>query len=262
MPDATKPRWGLYGRKPATHPVGYRLLDHYVDAIPEAPPTFDHTNGYDNFLMWGNGPDNSLHANGGNPVGDCAFVGTVVVNLVDEIETHEPAPLPTSDEVVNHYLAYNHGQDVGCNLSELLSYWHTVGLPWSGKIAGYAGLNFRDLDTFWAGVNAFGNGYLGIVVTEAMEQQSNAGEPWDLTGTDADNNVLGGHCVTALARTSAAGDGVVETWAMRQPFTARWFQHNVEEAHVVLTHSQVARKGNGYGLNIAKLESDLNQLSL
>jgi len=252
---------GLLGRTPAIHPVGYRLIDSYVDALPQSPPVFDHTGGFDGFRMLGNGPDPTLHVHDGRPVGDCAFVGTQAVTICDQIETGEPLTWASSDELVSTYLAYNRGRDIGANLSQLLAYWHTVGLPWAGKCAGYAALNFRDLDGFWAGVNAFGNGYLGIVVTAAMQAQTQAGEPWDLTGLPLERQVMGGHCVVAIARTSEEGDGEVATWGMRQPFTAKWFRANVEEAHVVLTPSQVARKGNGYGLTLPELQSDLSAVN-
>lgn len=247
------------GRQAATHPVGYKLIDRYVSSIPAAPATFDHTNGFNAFRMLGNGPDPSLTVNDGNPVGDCAWVGTANVTIVDQVETKETLTFPTSDELVGDYLKYNHGQDVGANLSELLAYWTKVGLPWAGKLAGYAGLNFRDWDSFWAGVNAFGNGYIGIVVTETMMNQTQAGEPWDVTGLESDNNVLGGHCVVAFAKD---GDlGTVATWGQRQQFTQAWFEACMEEAHVCLTPAQVKRGGDGYGVDLAHLRADLKALA-
>ncbi len=160
-----------FGRQAATYPVGYRGLLRYAPGIPDAPATFDHTNGFDGFAMLGNGPDSSLTVNHGNPVGDCAFVGTVNVELLDSVETDQPFTMPSSNEVVTDYLRYNHGKDVGANLSQLLAYWHKVGLPWAGKLPAYASLAL-EWDTFWAGVNAFGNGYLGIVVSETMMSQT------------------------------------------------------------------------------------------
>jgi hypothetical protein len=256
MPSTTGFR---FGRLPATHPIGYRTILHYAASLPDAPATFDHTDGFDGFDMLGNGPDPSLTVNGGNPVGDCAYVGTVNVELIDSVETHRPFTIPSSNEVVTDYLRYDHGQDLGCNLSQLLAYWHGVGLPWTGKLPAYAGLNDSDWDEFWAGVNAFGNGYIGIVVTETMMNQTQAQEPWDLTGLPSDDNVLGGHCVVSFAK---SGDlGTVATWGLRQQFTERWFKKNVEEAHVALTPAQIAAKGNGYGLDVEKLQADLRTLA-
>jgi hypothetical protein len=248
----------LFGRQAATHPIGYGLIDKYVDALPEAPAVFDHTKGFNGFHMLGNGPDPSLTVDGGKPKGDCAFVGLVNTAVVDDVETDTPVVIPTSNVVVSAYDTYDHGQDLGANLTQLLAFQYKIGLPWI-KGAPYAALNYRDLDTFWSGVNAFGCGYIGIVVTQTMMNQTQAGEPWDLTGFATDDQVLGGHCVVTIARSAIGGE--VATWGMRQAFTTRWLQHSLEEAHVILTDVQIAAKGDGYGLDLPHLEADLKSLA-
>ncbi len=155
-----------FGRLPAIHPIGYRTLAHYATALSDAPLVFDHTNGFDGFHMLGNGPDPTLTVHHGAAAGDCAFVGTSNVQLIDSLETDQPYVEPSSNELVTEYFKYNHGKDLGANLAQLLAYWHSIGLPW-GKIPGYASGSL-DWDEFWAGCYAFGNGYIGIVVTETM----------------------------------------------------------------------------------------------
>lgn len=189
---------------------------------------------------------------------NCAFVGTVNAGVVDAVETDEPVRFPTSNEVVSTYLAYDHGQDVGANLSQLLALWHKTGLPWSKPLVGYAAVNFRDPGEFWASVNAFGCGYVGILVTQAMQEQTARGEPWDLTGSYLDDQIMGGHCVVVISRTP--GGGEVATWGMRQAFTDRWLTRFLEEAHVVITPQQAQAKGNGCGLDIEHLQADLARL--
>ncbi len=255
MPDT---RQFKFGRQAATYPIGYRGIERYVTSLPEPPMTFDPTNGFDGFHILGNGPDPSLTVHGGAPVGDCAWVATVNIELIDSVETDQAFTIPSSDEVVTDYLRYNHGKDVGANLSQLLAYWHTVGLPWAGKLPAYASLSL-DWDTFWAGTYAFGTGYLGITVTETMMSQTQSQEAWDLTGLSTDRNVLGGHAVVGFSKESN-DVGVVATWGMRQRFTRRWFEACVEEAHVALTAAQIAAKGNGYGLDIEHLQADLKTL--
>lgn len=248
------------GRQPATHPVGYRSIFHYAPSLPDAPAEFDHTGGFDGFHMLGNGPDPSLHVHGAQPVGDCAFVGTANVTAVDQIETHGAPHFPTSDELVSAYLAYDHGKDVGANLTELLAVWHRLGLSWAGKAAGYGSVPVHDTDAFWAAVNAFGCGYIGVVMTEAMQQATQAGEPWDFTGSAADYQVEGGHCVVVISRMT--GGGEVATWGMRQKFTDAWLRACVEEAHVVVTPAQLTAKGDGYGLDIDRLDAALRSMDL
>lgn len=245
------------GRMAAAHPVGYRTVDHYAD-LTEAPRTFDHTDGWDRFAMLGNGPDPTLSVHGGTPVGDCAFAGTANVTVIDQVECAQPVLMPTADEVVATYLTYNRGADVGANLSQLLAFWHSHGLPWAAKCAGYAGANFRDRDEFWAATNLFGCAYIGVVMTAAMQQATARGDAWDFDGSDADYQVEGGHCVVVVSR--HIGGGEVVTWGMRQAFTDRWLANCVEEAHVVLTAGQVARGGDGYGVDVERLQRDLAAL--
>lgn len=245
----------MLGRQAATHPIGYQSIFEYVDALPAADAVFDHTNGFNGFKMLGNGPDPSLTIDGGRPKGDCAFVGTVNVGVIDEVETGTPVTIPTSDLVVGTYDTYDHGQDLGANLSQLLAYQYNVGLPWL-KGAPYAAVSPKDVDEFWSATEAFGCTYIGIAVTEAMQRQTQNGEPWDVSLTG--NDIVGGHCVVCFARD--ANGGTVATWGMRQKFTTRWFKKYVEEAHVILTPSQVTKGSNGYGLDLAHLKADLAKL--
>lgn len=248
---------GLYGRRAAVHPVGLRLISSYMDELPSAPAVFDHSNGFDHFSMLGNGPDPTLTVNGGNPVGDCGVVGSVNITLVDSVETAEAFVVPTSDEVVSTYLGYTNGQDSGIVLSDFLAHWQSAGLPW-GKIAGYAGVEYHEVDDVFAAANAFGCLYVGIAVPAPAEDQFSNGEPWDLTGTSADDDIQGGHCVVIVARNAEGGE--VITWGQRQKFTNRWWKRYGEEAYAVIAPSQVEKLGNGYGLDITHLKEDLSKL--
>ena len=243
-----------YGRNAASFPVGMPWIHRMAD-LPSAPEVFDHTNGFDHFQMLGNGPDPTLTVHGGRPVGDCAFVGTSNCCLLDAVETGDPYIPPTSNEIVSTYLTYDHGQDKGANLTQLLQFWHTHGLPWGGKIAGWASVDPRNPERFWSACNAFGCLYIGIAVPATMDQQVMDGQTLDLTGTDADYQIQGGHCVVVASRTETGGELI--TWGQRVPFTQRWADTYIEEAYVVITPQQMAKGGDGYGLNLGGLQDIL-----
>lgn len=245
-----------YGRTAARFPVGTPFL-HRIADLPPAPDVFDHSNGWDRFEMLGNGPDPTLTAHRG-PVGDCAFAGTVNAGLLDAVECGEQYAMPSSNEVVTTYLTYDHGQDQGANLVDLLQFWHLHGLPWGGKIAGWASVDPHDRERFWDACNAFGCLYIGIAVPSTMDGQVENGQTLDLTGTDADSKIMGGHCVVVASRTETGGELV--TWGQRVPFTQRWADAYIEEAHVVITPQQLAKGGDGYGLNVGRLQSILADL--
>jgi hypothetical protein len=245
------------GRKPARIPVGYRSIFHFA-TLPDAPRTFDPTRGYTDWGMMGNGPDPRLTVHGGKPVGDCAFAGSAHLAMATDIETGEEVTKPSANEVVSTYLAFGHGRDEGAVLTDVLAYWRHVGLPW-GDIAGYASVPVHDPDCFWAATYAFGAAYIGVAMTQAMAEATERHEPWDFTGCPEDFDVLGGHCVVVISRTSDGGE--VVTWGQRQAFTDAWLRHNVEEAHVVITPAQLQAKGDGYALDLGKLEAALDALA-
>ena len=249
-----------YGLNLEARPLGSRDMSFFMTTAPaDSPNTYDKTNGVNGFQMLGNGPDPTLTVNGGNPVGDCGFVMTVNCEYVDSCETDEPFTMPTSNVVVGGYLVYNHGQDIGVSNPQLFAYWRKVGLPWGSKLVGSGGVNYRDWDESWAYLYTFGSGALQVLVSEAMEEATQNGQPWDYNGTAADDNILGGHDVCVFARQDAT-TGVLATWGMRQLFTQNWWTHQVQGLDVLLTDKQVARNGNGYGVDIAKLEQYTNAL--
>lgn len=250
-----------YGVRYHMRPVGARNMSTFMDTTPpDAPTTYDKTNGNPQFQMLGNGPDPTLTVNHGNPVGDCGFVMTVNDEYINACETGESFTMPPANEVVSDYLRYNHGVDRGVVNAQLFNYWHTVGLPWAGRLVGAAGVNHQDWDESWAYMYAFGGGCIAVAVTEAMEEQSARGDAWDITGTAADYNVLGGHDVYVFARQDA-DTGVLATWGKPQLFTRRWWLNYVQELDVTVTDRQVERRGNGYGVDLAQLEAYADHLA-
>lgn len=239
-------------------PVGLPKISN-VAQIPDSPPSFDHTNGWDGFEILGNGPDKTLTVNGGKPAGDCGFVMTVNAACVDALETAEPFTMPTSNAVVLDYFRYNHGADRGVQNPQLFNYWHTVGLPWGGKLHSWADANHYDFDESMAACNAFGCLALEIVVWQEMMEASNAGEPWDWTPA-TDDTPEGGHDTLCIARVNGDG-GELITWGLRQPFTLAWWKHAVQGASVLLTEAQIARNGNGYGIEVDRLESFMSGMA-
>lgn len=246
-----------YGRRPAVHPVGYKAIGASMTAEPsDAPANFDPLDGANPFHMLGNGPDPTLTVNGGNPVGDCGFVMTVNSNVVTSAAVAGDFEQPTANECVTDYLRYDHGQDQGVQNSELLPYWHRIGL-WGSKIQGYGSVNYHDLDEAMAYCHAFYGICTGIAVSESMEDATQAGEPWDYTGSPADDNILGGHDVYVFGRQD--GYGVLATWGQRQLFTPRWWEHFVEECDAVVTNELVVAKP---GLvDVRRLDGYLNGIA-
>jgi hypothetical protein len=247
---------GLFGRQPAQRPVGLRMLGDYGE-IPSAPAVFNHVRSFDSWQMYGNGPDPTLTVHGGQPVGDCGFAGAVHLEMATAAETSDAITWPDSDEVVSAYLNYNDGVDKGVALANLLAFWRSNGL-WGRKISAYAPINVHNKNELWAACNAFGALYIGIAVPAVAQEQFAQGRPWSLTHTQADYQIVGGHCVVITSKTLAGG--TVVTWGQEQPFTNAWLSTYLEEAWVMVTPEQIEANGNGYGLDMVQLQADLDRV--
>lgn len=259
VPAVTARTSGLRGRLSSAWPVGLPFIHHYFPGhrLPAAPATFDLTGGFTRWGMLGNGPDPTLTVNGGNPVGDCAFAGFAHLLMLFATATGLTVPGFTSDEVVTEYLRYNHGRDQGANLLSLLSFAEKVGLLGS-KVLGFAQLPLSDPETRWNGVYLFKGGYTGIAEPAPADGQFAGGRPWDLTGTAADRQIVGGHCVIDCARLN--GGGVDITWGADQAFTDRWDRVYRQEVVVVVTgeNAELAAKG---GMDVDAWLADLKRIA-
>ncbi len=199
----------------------------------------------------------NLTVHGGQPVGDCGFAGAVHLEMATAAETSDLVTWPDSDEVVSAYLAYNNGVDQGVSLANLLAYWRSTGL-WGRKIAAYAPVNVHNKAELWAACNLFGALYIGIAVPAPADEQFAQGRPWSLTHTPADYQIMGGHCVVITSKTVAGG--TVVTWGQEQSFTNAWLSTYLEEAWVAITPEQIEANGNGYGLDMVQLQTDLDRV--
>ena len=99
--------------------------------------------------------------------------------------------------------------------------------------------------------------YVGIVVTDLMQQAFGAGQPWTVD-TFINGNVEGGHCVPIVAY---GPNGLeVVTWGAIQTITWDAWHYLASEAWAVITGDLIAANGDGRDVNLAALRSDLNRL--
>ena len=233
-----------YGRLPAKRPIGLRdLVQYLTDPLPAGPASVA-------------APDFNWGILGNDQYGDCTFAGAV--HLREAVAAREGVSenWPTADQVVEAYKAYTgcvepgDEHDSGANEADLLGVWLTDGLIDGNKILGYAPVDHRDHEELKSVVALFGGSYLGVAVPAPAQEQFGAGEPWDLTGTEEDYEIEGGHCVPGVGYDS---DYLyVVTWGKVQPVTWRWIAAYMEEAWaVLLTEDKV---------NVDQLQKDLGLL--
>ena len=237
------PQWGKLGRLSARLPVMLSPI-HRLVTLPPAPRS------------WA-GPDDKSFSYGmlGNDVlGDCVFAG--FVHLVQSIclLLGVTPPEPTDREVTQAYLLYGHGLDQGAIEADVLHALYVTGIL-DIDLAGYA-LGNQGIDELWQITSTFGAGYLGIMVPAPAQGQFQSREPWDLTGTSADRQIEGGHCVVSIAYDQDAELATVLTWGQRQQVTFRWLHAYLDEQWAVIPR-QVKDAGGLGGFNWEQLHDDL-----
>jgi hypothetical protein len=232
---------------PPPDALGLRFIRHYlVEPLPKAPVRVDHIGGRNDWLMLGN----DTH-------GDCAVAGAEHLKMVDARIAQEQFVPPSDEATIKAYLTFTGGQDVGCVPSALWSYWHRKGLL-GDRLAGFAPARPRDTAELRSVVSLFGAAGIGVRLPAVAQEQFEAHQPWDLTGTAADDQIEGGHFVVVAKYGPAYGWCL--TWGGVQPFTWRWYARYVEEVWALLTAQFVAAKPGV--VNIAALTADLGRMAV
>ena len=175
-----------------------------------------------------------------------------------DAQTAGEAALPVPDtgteveqEIVAEYLAYDDGQDNGVDLGQWLTYRMTHALAGLPPIGGFAQISDFGAE-YQSAFHLFGGLYVGILVSQEMEDEFSAGQPWSSTATDW----LGGHCVPHLARDAARG--VCITWGAFQPFTwDNWHVTRERGLRDLLGRDGQYPGGVFHGVNVAQLRADI-----
>jgi hypothetical protein len=245
---------GLRGRLPAK-PAGERFAIKFVSeytAQPLPAPVYpvDVSGGITDWLMLGNGPDPTVpeHPDG---VGDCTFAGRQHNRMAKAAAGREAMPSETAAELVAEYLAYDHGQDQGANIADLLLYWYKA-----GKILAFAPVDHTDPAAVDAAVQAFHGCYVGVNLTDDADQLFGEGLPWSVAFPSEQPDPNEGHCIVKVGADGPTGLDTWVTWGAPQRSTPQWTAACLDEAWVIIT----AEDADAASLDIAALRADIDAL--
>ncbi len=250
MPDIRTA--GLRGRRPVKPPAE-RFNIQYVSgylSTPLPPPVYpvDVSAGITDWGMLGNGPDKTCttHPDG---VGDCSFAGRQHYRMAKAAAGHEQETWETANQLVAEYLAYDHGQDVGANLADVLLSWYRA-----SKILAFAPVDHTDPAAVDSAMAAFHGAYVGVNLTDDADSLFVQHEPWTVSGGQRpDTN--DGHCIVKVAADGQRLDTWV-TWGAEQQSTRDWTASCLDEAWAIISQED-ARAAN---LDIAALRRDIDAL--
>lgn len=243
---------GLRGRLPVK-PEGERFAIRYLHeylATPLPAPVYpvDVSGGIRDWGMCANGPDPTCttHPDG---VGDCTFAGRFHLEMSTAAAGHEPMPTETSNELVAEYLLYDHGQDIGANIADLLLTWYRA-----GKILAFAPVDHADRVAVDGAMQAFHGAYCGVDLCDDADELFQEGKPWTVdSGEQPDPS--DGHCILKVGSDGTQFDKWV-TWGAIQSSTLAWSEAALSEAWVLITEED-AKAAN---LDIAALRADIDAL--
>jgi len=236
---------GKLGKLAPRRPEGLHMLAYYQgNPLPAAPesvsvPTLDD---------WG--------MLGNDQYSDCTVAGAAHAKMAHATVLGISETFPTEQEVIQSYLTYTNGADNGAVEADLLKYWQTN--EFLGKqLYAYAPTDHADFDELKSVIASFGLAYIGIQVPAPAQSQFMANEPWDLTGTPADNQIEGGHCIILVGYDKDYAYCI--TWGKVQKITWRWLQSYMEESWALIT-PEIVQKGQYGNMRLDELTADLGKL--
>lgn len=243
---------GHRGRLPVKPPAE-RFPIQYLSAylttpLPAAVYPVDVSGGISDWGMLGNGPDPTCttHPNG---VGDCTFAGRQHYRMAKAADEQETETWESSNDLVAEYLTYDHGQDQGAQIADLLLYWYKA-----GTILAFAPVDHTKPADVDAGMQAFHGAYVGVNLTDDADQLFEQGQPWTVAnGEQPDANE--GHCIVKVGADGSQYDMWV-TWGASQKSTLGWTTACLDEAWVIITQEDATANN----VNVAQLRADIDAL--
>lgn len=245
---------GKRGKLPAKR-LDMAFLHEYAKApLPPAAYPVDVRGGIadDAWGMAGNGPDPACTV-APEGVGDCGFAGRQHVRLAKAAHYGESETWETSNALVKEYLKYDHGQDQGVNLADVLLYWYRKGI-----ILGFAPVDHTDPAAVDSAMQAFRGVYAGVNLTDDADDLFSAGQPWTVDGGEQPDPGQG-HCIVKVyadgnSVSADPFDGYV-TWGAFQRATPQWSAACLTEAWVIVSTEDEAAK-----VDMTALRSDIEAL--
>ena len=236
---------GKLGRLAPARPEGLHMLAYYQNSPLPAPPASVAVPTVSNWQMLGN-----------DKYGDCTFAGIVHAKMSTAKVLDINEQFPTTEQVVETYLKYTNGQDAGAVEADLLNYWKNNDL-FGGKVAAYAPTDVADQIELKSIIAFYGLAYIGVKLPSVCEEQFQQHQPWALTGTAADQNIIGGHCIILVGYDEKYFYAI--TWGQVQAIEWTWLQAYMDESWAIIT-PEIVQKGQYGDLRVDELITDIEKL--
>lgn len=217
--------------KPEGERLPIRYLHEYLsEPLPAPSYPVDVTGGIakESWGMAGNGPDPTCttYPDG---VGDCGYAGREHYQMSKAACRGLSETPESSDDLVAEYLKYDHGQDVGVNLADVLLAWYR-----SGKVLAFAPVDHTNAKACDSAMQQFKGLYVGVDLTDDADQLFGESQAWTVAnGQESDPD--DGHCILKVKADGQGTDGYI-TWGAEQDATTAWTKACLSEAWAVVMH--------------------------
>jgi hypothetical protein len=241
------PTPGLRGRlpaKPSQLPFIHRYL--LASAVPPAMNyPYDISCGLNAFPMYGNGADPSLTVNNCTPVHDCFWAARQDNRRVKAANYGIVEAGMTSNEVVTEYLAYNHGQDLGGCMVDVLHAWYLAGI-----ITAYGRVDPANPAAIDSAAVLFHGTLLGVNLTDDADTLTSKGLTWTVANGEQPDPAQG-HVLVKVGSDGFSYDEYI-TWTFLQRADPAWTKACVQEAWVIVSSEDASQ------LDMPALLADIN----
>jgi hypothetical protein len=256
-----------FGRRAPKRAPSLKLGRYLTGIVPAVPGAAD-------YLAALNGGWQML---GNDEAGDCVAVTWANVRrIVTSLLTAHPS-YPSLDQVWQVYKTQNPGFDPnggpatgpgsscdqGMDIQTLLEWLVSHGGPDGVKACGFASVDHTNPAEVKAAIALFGYVWTGITVQQANMNEFGSGQPWNyVPGSPVDGGhsiVTGGYGPPGAGE--LGGDEKFITWARETSFTDAFWQHNVEEAWVVIWPEHLGSETFLAGMDMASLAADYQEIT-
>jgi hypothetical protein len=220
--------------------------------VPLVPATFGHVHSA--------GPHGGWGMLGNDTKGDCTMAGIAHGDMVWNWATGSTIPLFSDAVIVKQYMHLTGGVDSGLDPVEVAQWWQSHGLVDAhGKT--HKIRSFTAIDKVPDAVEAaylFGFSGLAMWMPTTAEAQFEAGQPWDDTSGDPQQNE--GHFVPLVGRNSA-GNLMVVTWGRVHAATPAWMDKYFAGGVAYTSQEYMMASGlSPEGFNFDQLDADMASL--
>ena len=236
------------GRKVVKHDSRTLKLQKYLqNELPPPPAATDWTKGITDWGMMLN-----------DQYGDCTIAAAAHAIQVWSVHIGSEVTLPDS-LILSYYEqwdGYKPGDpntDGGGIELTVLTNWQKSPLG-THKLVAYADPAYTNLEEIRQAITLFGGVYIGVALPISAQKQA----IWDVVpdgGDDAKPSSWGGHAV--FVPKYDANSFTCITWGALKQMTVAFWQEYVDEAHALLSHDWLAKKGSPAGFNLTQLKTDL-----